>query len=79
MKDNVYFFNTLLKRVCKNLNLIHIGKHDFNPNSSLTIPNHNLKVWPGYITAINEYEGGLKLNLDATHRVLRQETVREFM
>ena len=38
-----------------------------------------LEVWPGYITAISEQEGGLLLLADASHRVLRTETVLDVM
>ena len=34
-------------------------------------------MWPGYITAVDVYEGGLHLQLDVAHRVLRCETVRD--
>lgn len=35
----------------------------------------SLEIWPGYVTAVDEYEGGLQLQLDVSHRVLRTETV----
>ena len=38
-----------------------------------------LEVWPGYITAVAEQEGGLLLLADASHRVLRTETVLDVM
>ena len=38
-----------------------------------------LEVWPGYITAINRYEGGLLMLTDVKHRVLRTETVLDVM
>jgi len=38
-----------------------------------------LEVWPGYITAIRRYEGGLLLLTDVKHRVLRTETVLDIM
>ncbi|BFZ03166.1 hypothetical protein BsWGS_06204 [Bradybaena similaris] len=38
-----------------------------------------LEVWPGYVTAIKEHEGGLLLLLDASHKVLRTETVLDVM
>ena len=38
-----------------------------------------LEVWPGYITAVQEQEGGLMLLLDASHKVLRTETVHDIM
>ena len=36
-----------------------------------------LEVWPGYVTAVNEYEDGLMLNCDVSFRVLRTTTVLE--
>ncbi|XP_001603582.2 piwi-like protein Ago3 [Nasonia vitripennis] len=79
MTQNIAFFNNLMNRVMKALTLVKIGRHDFNPTCAHQIPQHRLEVWPGYVTAINELEGGLKLNLDATHRVMRLDTVRDLM
>ena len=79
MSDNVTFFNVLLKRVMRALSLVRIGQHSFNPKGIHAVPQHKLEVWPGYVTAINEYEGGLMLCIDAKHRVMRTETVRDVM
>lgn len=38
-----------------------------------------LEVWPGYVTAIADYEGGVMLLTDVSHRVLRTETVLDIM
>lgn len=79
MSESVQFFNVLFGRIMKALNYVRIGRQHFNPLCAHTIPQYQLEVWPGYITAINEYEGGLKLCIDAKHRVLRMETVRDLM
>ncbi|XP_003704269.1 argonaute 3 [Megachile rotundata] len=79
MSENIPFFNVLLGRVMRALCLIRIGQHNFNPKGIHSIPMHKLEVWPGYVTTINEYEGGLKLCIDARHRVMRTETVRDMM
>ena len=34
-------------------------------------------VWPGYITVVDEFEGGLYLQVDVANRVLRTETVHD--
>lgn len=77
--ENVQFFNILLNRVMRALDLVRIGHQNFNPSCAYDLNKHRLEVWPGYVTAINEYEGGLKLCLDAKHRVMRTETVRDLM
>ncbi|KAL6264762.1 hypothetical protein P5V15_004860 [Pogonomyrmex californicus] len=79
MSDNVQFFNILFNRILRALSLVRIGRQNFNPNCAHTLHQHRLEVWPGYVTAINEYEGGLKLCLDAKHRVMRTETVRDLI
>jgi aubergine-like protein len=79
MKYNITFFNNLMNKVMQALTLVRIGQRDFNPTCAHTIQQHRLEVWPGYIKSINELEGGLKLNLDATYRVIRLDTVRDLM
>ncbi|KAG5344659.1 AGO3 protein, partial [Acromyrmex charruanus] len=76
---NVQFFNVLINRVMRALSLVRIGRQNFNPKGAHALPQHRLEVWPGYVTAVNEYEGGLKLCLDAKHRVMRTETVRDLI
>lgn len=79
MSESVQFFNVLFGRIMRALNLVRIGRQNFNPACAHTVPQHQLEVWPGYVTAINEYESGLKLCIDAKHRVMRMETVRDLM
>ena len=43
----------------------------------LTFQAYKLEVWPGFVTAVDCYEGGLYLQIDVAHRVLRTETVRD--
>ncbi|XP_076240892.1 argonaute 3 [Calliopsis andreniformis] len=76
---NTHFFNNLLKRVMRALSLVRIGQHSFNPKGIHAVPQHKLEVWPGYVAVINKYEAGLMLCLDARHRVMRTETVREIL
>ncbi|XP_053999069.1 piwi-like protein Ago3 isoform X1 [Hylaeus anthracinus] len=79
MSENIPFFNVLLGRVMRSLSLIRMGRHNLNPKGVHSVPQHKLEVWPGYVTAINEYDGGLKLCIDVKHRVMRTETVRDIM
>lgn len=79
MSENIQFFNVLLARIMRALNLVRIGRQHFNPTCARAVPQHRLEVWPGYVTAINEYEGGLKLCIDAKYRVMRMETIRDLI
>ncbi|XP_029662473.1 piwi-like protein Ago3 [Formica exsecta] len=79
MSENVQFFNVLINRIMRALSLVRIGRQNFNPNSAQKLNQHRLEVWPGYVTAVNEYEGGLKLCLDSKHRVMRTDTIRDLI
>ncbi|XP_034947193.1 piwi-like protein Ago3 [Chelonus insularis] len=77
--DSVGFFNVLMNRVLKMMNLVRIHRNYFNPRAAHKIEQHHMELWPGYVTAIEEMEGGLKLNIDASHRVMRTDTVRDYI
>ena len=47
----------------------------FNLNNYIGIYGYRLQLWPGLITAVDEYEGGLMLCCDLSFRVLRTTTV----
>uniref|UniRef100_A0A0C9PZ99 PIWIL1_0 protein n=1 Tax=Fopius arisanus TaxID=64838 RepID=A0A0C9PZ99_9HYME len=77
--ESVQFFNILLGKVMKCLSMVRINRNNFNPRCAHKVEQHKMELWPGYITAIEEVEGGLKLNIDASHRVMRTDTVRDYM
>ena len=50
-----------------------------NPNLAHMVPQHKLEFWPGYVTAVHEYEGGVMLCLDVSHKGLRTSTAGELL
>ncbi|XP_074648302.1 piwi-like protein 1 isoform X2 [Tubulanus polymorphus] len=68
-------YNTIFKRMMSTLSLYQVGRHHYDPKRPQSVPQHKLEIWPGYITAIKEHEGGLMLLADVHHRVLRTTTV----
>lgn len=40
---------------------------------------YKLEVWPGFVTAVDIYEGGMLLQCDTVSRVLRTETVLDLL
>ncbi|KAJ8346598.1 hypothetical protein SKAU_G00279990 [Synaphobranchus kaupii] len=73
------FYNIIFRRVLRILNMQQIGRHYYNPNEPLDIPQHRLTIWSGFCTAILQYESGVMLCVDISHKVLRSETVLAFM
>lgn len=78
-QDSMQFFNVLLNKVMRCLEMVRINRNNFNPRCAHSIQQHRMELWPGFVTAIEEVEGGLKLNIDANHRVMRTDTVYDFI
>jgi len=78
-RDVIQLYNILFGRIMKTLKFTQHNRKYYNAAAAHHIKEYNLSVWPGYVTAVDEYEGGLLLQLDVSHRVLRTETVRDFL
>lgn len=75
----VALYNIIFRRIMNILEMVQVGRYYYNPRTPSTVPQHRLEVWPGYITSVSQNEGGLMLLVDASHRVLRTETVLQLM
>jgi PAZ domain./Piwi domain. len=72
--ENLMFYNILFRKIAFLLSMVQFKDCLYDPRSKLLIPQYKLEVWPGFVTAIDEYEGGLKLQIDTSCRVLRTST-----
>ncbi|XP_038152129.1 piwi-like protein 1 [Cyprinodon tularosa] len=75
----IQFYNILFRRILRILDMQQIGRNYYNPKDPLEIRQHKLTVWPGYSTTIMNYESSVMMCTDVSHRVLRSETVLDFM
>ena len=73
------FYSTVLRRCMSALQMCPVGRNHFDPQSAKRIDQLGLSLWPGYVTAIRGFEGGLLLNIDVAHKVLRSETAHFIM
>nr|XP_028566225.1 piwi-like protein 1 [Podarcis muralis] len=73
------FYNIIFRRLLKIMNLQQIGRNFYNPSDPISIPKHRLMIWPGFTTSILQYETSIMLCTDVSHKVLRSETVLDFM
>lgn len=79
MGTKIHLYNVLFNRIMNMINLARLGRQFCDPRSATQIPQHRLEVWPGYVTAVDEYEGGIQLCCDTSHRVLRTQTVLDII
>ncbi|XP_059192376.1 piwi-like protein 2 isoform X2 [Centropristis striata] len=73
------FYNVVLRRVMKIVGLKLVGRNHYDPESAVILGKHRLQVWPGYSTCIKRTDGGLYLNVDVSHKVLRNDSVLNIM
>lgn len=79
MRECIQLYNILFDRIMKTLGFVRFQRKQFDPSLPKVIPQHKLEIWPGYVTAVDEYEGGVMLCLDISHRILTSVTVHNFM
>ncbi|KAG8455995.1 hypothetical protein GDO86_001978 [Hymenochirus boettgeri] len=73
------FYNIIFKRFLKIMEMKQIGRNYYNPKDHIDITNHGLTIYPGFATSILQYENSIMLSIDVSHKVLRSETVLDFM
>ncbi len=75
------FFNTLVKHVLRSMKLLEFGRSSkyFNLEKSASIPDTNLRIFHGYLTSFNHYESGFFLKIDVSHKIIRTETVLNYV
>ncbi|XP_037583640.1 piwi-like protein 3 [Cebus imitator] len=79
--DCLRFYNILFRKTLKELNLKQIGRHYYTEKIPLTLERRGtrLEIWRGYVTSILQYENGITLCADVNHKLLRIETVHDFI
>ncbi|CAK8693256.1 unnamed protein product [Clavelina lepadiformis] len=73
------FYNTVLRRAMQAMKMCPVGRNYYDPCRPKKLDKLRLNLWPGYVTAIKTFEGGLLLNIDVSHKVLRNDTARHVM
>ncbi|KAB7506712.1 hypothetical protein Anas_06940 [Armadillidium nasatum] len=68
MLQCVQLYNVLFNRIMKVLKYVMIGRNVYSPHESVMIPQHQLEIWPGYITAVHHMEKGVMLGDIATYK-----------
>ncbi|EHB06014.1 Piwi-like protein 2 [Heterocephalus glaber] len=73
------FYNVVFRRVMKLLDMKPVGRNFYDPTSAMVLQQHRLQIWPGYAASIRRTDGGLFLLVDVSHKVIRNDSVLDFM
>ncbi|XP_032708667.1 piwi-like protein 4 isoform X2 [Lontra canadensis] len=72
-------FSIIFRKILKKLALYQIGRNFYKPSEPVEIPQHKLSLWPGFAISVSQFESKLLFTADVSYKVLRNETVLEFM
>ncbi|XP_067168369.1 piwi-like protein 2 [Apteryx mantelli] len=73
------FYNVVFRRVMRILDMKLVGRNFFDPTRAAVLQHYRLQIWPGYSVSIRKRDGGLFLSVDVIHKVIRSDSVLNFM
>jgi hypothetical protein len=78
-KDHMNFLKIFFNSLMRGLRFETIGRKSFNSAKAHSLDAHKIKVWPGFDARLIMKETGVLLNIDVCFKVVRQDTVLEFI
>ncbi|XP_030883830.1 piwi-like protein 1 [Leptonychotes weddellii] len=77
--DCLRYYNILFRRILKMMELEQVGRNYYNKREATEFSDHNLVIWPGYVTSILEYETSITLCADVNHKLVRMQTAYDLI
>ncbi|EHH20098.1 hypothetical protein EGK_02886 [Macaca mulatta] len=79
--DCLRYYNILFRRTFKLLDFEQVGRNYYTKKKAIQLYRHgtSLEIWLGYVTSILQYENGITLCADVSHKLLRIETAYDFI
>ncbi|KAF6212110.1 hypothetical protein GE061_012630 [Apolygus lucorum] len=76
MGDHHYLqvLNIIVRKAISALNLQLVGRDYYDPLGKVVLKDHNMEVWPGYVTSIRQHESEILMNVDVSSKVMRNDT-----
>lgn len=74
-KESLQVLNVILRRSMDGLNLQLVNRNLFDAANKIDIREHNIQLWPGYLTSIRQHEQDIMVCVDMTNKVMRTDTV----
>ncbi|XP_060081293.1 piwi-like protein 1 [Ylistrum balloti] len=75
----LHLYNVIFKRILNLIDMQQIGRNYYNMGLAVDITQHKLRVVPGFITSILQYEHKAMLCADISHKIMRIDTVLDMM
>ena len=78
-KDHLNFLKIFFNSLMRGLRFETIGRKSFNSAKAHSLDAHKIKVWPGFDARLIMKETGVLLNIDVCFKVVRQDTVLDYI
>ncbi|KAK5647282.1 hypothetical protein RI129_002174 [Pyrocoelia pectoralis] len=72
-------FNIIMRKCLSHLKLQLVGRNFFDAVAKISIPEHQMELWPGYVTSIRQHENDILMCCEITHKVMRYDTVLQLL
>jgi aubergine-like protein len=79
--ETIRIYNLMFQRIM-NIMRFQVDKKSgksFDSSHPIKIPQHKVEIWPGYITSVSPLDGGLRLLCDVSHKVIRTQSVLQYI
>lgn len=78
-RDHLTFLKIFFNSMMRGLKFETIGPKSFNPAAAHSLDAHHIKVWPGFDARMIMKEKGALLNVDVAFKVVRTDTVLNYI
>lgn len=78
-QSSLQVLNLILRRAMEGLRLQQVGRNFFDAVSKISIRDHRLELWPGYVTSIRQHEHDILLCCEISSKVMRMETLHDIL
>jgi aubergine-like protein len=78
-RDHLNFLKVFFNSMMRGLRFETIGRKSFNSAKGINLAAHKIKVWPGFDARLIMKESGVLLNIDVCFKVVRQDSVLQYM
>ncbi|KAK5970160.1 hypothetical protein GCK32_018941, partial [Trichostrongylus colubriformis] len=68
-------YNIIIRSCLDLVGLKRLGRNHFNENEKSKLRDYNMEVWPGFETAVRQYEDQLMLCIENRFKMIRTESV----
>ena len=76
---SLQLYNIIFRKLLDKIDMEQIGRYYYHHKRPVRIEKHKIEIWPGFITSILNYESRVMLCADVSHKLLRTDSVLDYL